>query len=340
MVGRGITWVFGAALALGIGSQPLAQAQVGSRELREPDDPIDYSSVYSRMIRAGGVNVLIGEQSLDDIKATVSVSGDGGATWEIQKGLAERRLMGGFMYDAQNGIAVGEAGTALTTSDGGATWELRTTKAATDLQDAFFLTADKGWAVGANSTVVGTTNGGRSWSVLQGGVPSGQVGEGEVMFMGVHFFDDRNGVAAGAGIEGSIQKTKDGGKTWETVFPYEDNFSDLVFADDQHGWAVGKYGLITATTDGGGTWEVMGSPTEEDLWAVAAGGPQTVWISGDQGVVGYSKDGGASWTLVGLQLTVFGTTKDLTKPMRGLVADGSKAWAMTEWGRVYYLELQ
>lgn len=340
MVGRGITWFFGAALALGMASHTATHAQVGSREVREPDDAVEYSSVYSRMLLGGGVSVLIGEQSLDDIKATVSVSSDEGRTWDVQKGLADHRLMGGYMFDAQHGIAVGEAGTALTTADGGATWEQRTTKAQTDLQDAFFLTAETGWAVGGNSTVVGTKNGGKTWSVLQGGQASGQVGEGEVMYMGVHFFTDRVGVAAGAGIEGSIQKTTDGGKTWETVFPYEDNFSDLVFADDQHGWAVGKYGLITATTDGGDTWEVMGSPTEEDLWSVAAGGPQTVWISGDQGVVGYSTDGGVSWTLVDLQMTVFGSTKSLTKPVRGLVALGNKAWAMTEWGRVYYLELQ
>jgi len=320
-----------------MGAHSATHAQVRSQELRASEDPGEF---YSAGMQAGDTYILIGEQSLEDQKASVAVSGDGGATWEVQKTMATGRLVGGYMFDADNGVVVGEAGTALTTTDGGATWDVRTTKVQADLQGAFLLTADKGWAVGANSTIVTTSNGGSTWQVLQGGQPSTQVGEGEIMFMAAHFFDEKNGVVAGAGTAGAILKTDDGGKTVEVIHQEEDNFVDLVFADPQNGWAVGKYGLIVGTTDGGATWEMLGSPTEEDLWDIDVGAPGTLWISGDQGVVGYSKDGGASWALVELQMTIFETTKKLTKPMRGVVADGSKAWAATEWGRVYYLELQ
>ena len=337
MVGRRFAWVCGVTLALGMGATSAAHAQVRSQELRASEDPGEF---YSAAMQKGDTYVLIGEQSLEDQKASVAVSGDGGATWEVHKTMATGRLVSGYMFDEKNGLVVGEAGTALTTDDGGASWEIRTTKVLTDLQGAFLLTPDKGWAVGANSTIVTTSNGGRSWQVLQGGQPSGEVGEGEIMLMGVHFFDEKNGLVAGAGTEGAILKTKDGGKTLETVYQNEDNFVDLVFSDPSNGWAVGKYGLIVGTTDGGVTWEMLASPTEEDLWDIDVGAPGTLWISGDQGVVGYSTDAGASWVLVGLQMTIFETTKALTKPMRGIVADGAKAWASTEWGRVYYLELE
>jgi len=337
MVGRRFAWVCGVTLALGMVAHSVAHAQVRSQELRASEDPGEF---YSAAMQAGDTYILVGEQSLEDQKASVAVSGDSGATWTVHKTMAPGRLVAGYMFDAQNGLAVGEAGTALTTNDGGASWDVRTTKVQADLQGAFLLTADKGWAVGANSTIVTTSNGGSTWQVLQGGQPSGQVGEGEIMLMGVHFFDEKNGIVVGAGTEGAILSTKDGGKKLDIVYQSEDNFVDLVFSDADHGWAVGKYGLIVRTSDGGATWERLGSPTEEDLWDIDVGAPGTLWISGDQGVVGYSTDSGASWTLVGLHMTVFETTKSLTKPMRGVVAAGAKAWVSTEWGRVYYLELQ
>ena len=328
------------ALAMALVSAT-AFAQVGFAEIKPPDDAVEYSSIYNAVFFVSDtIGFLVGEQSLEYEKATVAITHDKGSTWEVTPGLSVGRLMGGAFVDENTGWAVGAAGTILATTDGGASWDTQTSKVTVDIQDAFFLTDKIGWAVGNNSTALGTKNGGRSWQILSGGTPSGQVGEGEVTFVAAHFFDEKNGIVAGAGIEGVIEVTTDGGKTWEPVHPWEDNYGSLAFADANTGWAVGKYGLIHATTDGGKTWTPQDSSTEEDIWAISAVSPTTAWYSGDLGTIGYTTDGGATWQTVGVQVEFFGQKKDLTRPINGISAVGSKAWAVTDYGRVLYFELQ
>ena len=78
MVGRRFAWVCGVTLALGMGAHSATHAQVRSQELRASEDPGEF---YSAGMQAGDTYILIGEQSLEDQKASVAVSGDGGATW-------------------------------------------------------------------------------------------------------------------------------------------------------------------------------------------------------------------------------------------------------------------
>ncbi|MBT7097886.1 hypothetical protein HN937_10965, partial [Candidatus Poribacteria bacterium] len=80
--------------------------------------------------------------------------------------------------------------------------------------------------------------------------------------------------------------------------------------------------------------------TEEDIWAISAVSPTTAWYSGDLGTIGYTTDGGSTWQTVGVQVEFFGQKKDLTRPINGISALGSKAWAVTDYGRVLYFELQ
>ncbi|MBT7097442.1 hypothetical protein HN937_08710, partial [Candidatus Poribacteria bacterium] len=224
------------ALAMALVSAT-AFAQVGFAEIKPPDDAVEYSSIYNGVFFVTDtIGFLVGEQSLEYEKATVAVTHDKGSTWEVMPGLSVGRLMGGAFVDENTGWAVGAAGTILATTDGGASWDTQTSKVTVDIQDAYFLTEKVGWAVGNNSTALGTKNGGRSWQILSGGTPSGQVGEGEVTFVAVHFFDEKNGIVAGAGIEGVIEVTSDGGKTWEPVHPWEDNYGSLAFADANTGW--------------------------------------------------------------------------------------------------------
>ncbi|GIX07440.1 MAG: hypothetical protein KatS3mg115_1843 [Candidatus Poribacteria bacterium] len=315
--------------------------QVQYEQIRDPDTELSYSAIM-----AGSPNtlVLIGEDVFSETKATVAVTNDGGQSWTLHKDMAPGRLLGGFMLDDRNGWVVGEAGTVLATRDGGTSWDIQTSKVTADLYDAFFLDAQRGWAVGENSTVISTTNGGRTWRVLQGGQKSSEVGEGAVMYMGVHFFNERNGIVVGAGEQGVILKTTDGGQTWSVVLTGSetqevDNFFGLAFADAQRGWAVGKYGELYATTDGGQTWTPQNSGTEEDLFAVSAADANTVWISGVYGTIAYTTDGGQTWNSVPVQVDMFGSLKPLTVRVPGIVAIGKTAWATTDFGRVLRLQL-
>lgn len=312
-------------------------AQVSFQELREPDTDISYNGVY---FINNTVGCLAGEQVFSDTKGTVTMTTDKGKTWSVKRGLVKGRLLGVYLADAMHGWAVGEGGAAVATTDGGASWKVQTSKTTVDLYDVHFISPTKGWAVGANSTVVGTSDGGSTWNILSGGTPSGNVGEGEVMFMGVCFINDNVGFVAGAGDKGEVRQTTDGGKTWKTVATTEDGLFDVDFADALRGWAVGKFGQVVATVDGGKTWKPQNAKTEEDLITVEAGSTSNVWIAGEYGAISFTKDGGKTWSAVSVPVTIGGKTKPMTSRITGVSSKAAEAWATTDFGRVIYFILK
>jgi photosystem II stability/assembly factor-like uncharacterized protein len=310
---------------------------VSFQELREPDTDISYNGVY---FINNTVGCLAGEQVFSDTKGTVTMTTDKGKTWSVKRGLVKGRLLGVYLADAMHGWAVGEGGAAVATTDGGASWKVQTSKTTVDLYDVHFISPTKGWAVGANSTVVGTSDGGSTWNILSGGTPSGNVGEGEVMFMGVCFINDNVGFVAGAGDKGEVRQTTDGGKTWKTVATTEDGLFDVDFADALRGWAVGKFGQVVATVDGGKTWKPQNAKTEEDLITVEAGSTSNVWIAGEYGAISFTKDGGKTWSAVSVPVTIGGKTKPMTSRITGVSSKAAEAWATTDFGRVIYFILK
>ena len=57
------------------------------------------------------------------------------------------------------------------------------------------------------------------------------------------------------GERGSILLSDDSGKTWrQAVTPVSVTLTNVAFADEQHGWAVGHSGVVLATSDGGLRW--------------------------------------------------------------------------------------
>ena len=135
--------------------------------------------------------------------------------------------------------------------------------------------------------------------------------------------------------------TSDGGKTWIIVQHSELNYSSLAFGDENNGWAVGRNGLIEATTDGGKTWKLQNSGAEEDLKDIAAADDKTAWFSGDNGTIGYTADGGKTWLIIdGLKVEFFGKESPLKRTVTGVAAFKKKAWAVTDFGRVYHFQLQ
>jgi len=328
---NGIALTFGMALLVGITQSVMGQ--VSFQQLREPNTDISFNAMS---VAAPGTIVLAGEQVFENEKGVVSVSSDRGKTWALVKGLTRGRLLGVTMVDGMNGWAVGEGGAVVATTDGGKKWTSQTSKVLVDLYDVFFLNPRKGWAVGANSTVVTTSDGGRTWQVLAGGQPSGQVGEGEVMLMGVSFISETVGFAAGAGETGVIRSTTDGGKTWKVVHTTEDGLFDISFSSPRQGWAVGKFGTVIMTSDGGATWKAQPGGSEEDLIGVEAGDDKNVWASGEYGAIAYTTNGGTKWNSVSVPVTIGGKSKPLTAKVSDIAAIKNEAWAMTDFGRVIY----
>ena len=69
-----------------------------------------------------------------------------------------------YVFDENNAIAVGEAGTIIRTTDGGTSWVSLTGGGSDRLNSVYFIDANTGWIVGNNGTILKTTNGGTTWS--------------------------------------------------------------------------------------------------------------------------------------------------------------------------------
>lgn len=336
-------WFGAALLAAFVLGAPAASAQVSAKVVgvAEDGDKVKGPVIYNGFEMVDEqLGVLVGEQPLQDNKASIAVTTDGGKTWRLSRGLSKGRLYGVTFVDKNSGWTVGEGGMILATVDGGKTWQPQTSKVVVDLRGVSFVTPRKGWAVGANSTVVTTADGGRTWQVLAGGQASGEVGEGELILMGCHFVNETTGFVVGAGQNGQIRQTTDGGKTWKTVHTAEDGLFGIQFVDTNNGWAVGAFGTLIATKDGGKTWAAQDSAGEDDLFTVGASDPNRAWLGGQLGALSYTTNGGKKWTSVSPQVIVGGKQKKLSERVVGVSVKGSLAYVSTDLGRIFQMTAQ
>jgi photosystem II stability/assembly factor-like uncharacterized protein len=73
------------------------------------------------------------------------------------------------------------------------------------------------------------------------------------------------------------------------------DFYDVTFVDSQHGWVVGRSGVILHTSDGGLEWKLQDSQTENHLYSVDFINPAQGWAVGAMGTIVHTDDGGANW---------------------------------------------
>jgi len=105
-----------------------------------------------------------------------------------------------------------------------------------------------------------------------------------------------------AGHDSVIITSGDGGRHWTRQYFDPDRqqpILDLLFLDDEHGLAVGAYGLFLVTFDGGENWE-DGAVSDEEwhLNGIVALGDGRLFIAGEAGMSYFSEDQGESWTPV------------------------------------------
>ena len=270
------------------------------------------------------------------------------------------------------GVAAGDHGELLFTKDGGATWSFSPDwrKAGKNRRPNFLRRASAvgrthAWVVGDNGLVLRTTDAGKT-------VEEQHIGDGDWL-TGVGFGDTKRGWVIGthyvyrsedggvtwrkqptagglrmnslcvrdadtawiAGHYGVIQKTTDGGKTWQTLNDYTDLYA-VTMVDDEVGYAGAESGGVLKTTDGGKTWRplpaIRGSAVEAILFRDA----KTGWVVGDFGHVAYTTDGGATWKPGKIDfkdilkdLHMFDARRGVAVGARGAVfstADGGATW--------------
>ena len=198
-----------------------------------------------------------------------------GGGWAIDGGLVGRTRDGGRRWTFQSGVMHGYG-----TNFG--------------IGGVFFRDSLHGCAV-ARHTVLVTEDGGASWREAR------DVSIGRLSLQNLHFLDDRNGWAAGAGLA----RTDDGGETWRTLVRSEAENgyfggNAIHFVDAHRGWIAGHGGRLMRTNDGGLTWSgvVLPLPPGErpTFWDLTFADPAHGWVVGEQGFIFHTADGGATWT--------------------------------------------
>ena len=199
----------------------------------------------------------------------LSRTADGGTTWR-----SKTRVAAGLAGDlhalqfinATTGWAAGTSGEIIKTTDGGRNWMAQASSTTQAVNDVDFVDPVNGWAVADAGVIVHTADGGATWAPQTSGVTEDLIG--------VSFVDTEHGWAVGGTIgpigvmsgysSGVILATVDGGLHWvsQTEPDPAAVLNDVVFADPQHGWAVGEVTgesgtnvtVIFSTSDGGATW--------------------------------------------------------------------------------------
>lgn len=119
---------------------------------------------------------------------------------------------------------------------------------------------------------------------------------------GVDFVGEQGWVV---GHESVIIHSADGGSNWERQYhapEREQPFLDVLFLDQERGFALGAYGLFMKTNDGGESW-TEGRVSEIDDWhlnAIARSPNGTLHIAAEQGIVYSSQDNGETWAATDL----------------------------------------
>ncbi|WP_175472673.1 MULTISPECIES: YCF48-related protein [unclassified Duganella] len=97
---------------------------------------------------------------------------------------------------------------------------------------------------------------------------------------------------------GTLLKSTDQGKNWQSTFIGSGQLNALSVVNENTYWAAGEYGTITRTSDGGATWTAAAGTlpriTFRDIYAVDE---QNVWAVGDYETLVHTTDGGKTWAI-------------------------------------------
>lgn len=179
-------------------------------------------------------------------------------------------------------VAVGERGVILTSDDHGRQWQQARVPVSVTLTAVHFATPQRGWAVGHSGVILHSDDGGRHWQKQLDGVGAAQV-EVEAAKAAVQASPD----------DASQRRLRDAQRALEEGA--DKPWLDVRFWSPQDGLVVGAYGSILRTRDGGKRWQSvrgnLANPKGRHLYSVQRSGEQ-LYIVGEQGLVFRSHDAG------------------------------------------------
>lgn len=275
---------------------PLGEAlQRTAAPVRQPE-----RAVLLSLAHAGDRLVAVGERGI------VALSDDGGVRWRQSPCPVSVTLTMVRFADARHGVAVGHAGTVLTTANGGENWELKLdgrrvaqlAKAAATTamarKDAERLEADGpdkpfldvlAWdarrmlAVGAYGLMVHTDDGGATWSWWAERAPNPKA---------LHWFLARRSgnTVVLAGEQGQIVRSDDAGATFKGLAtPYKGSWFTGDLRADGRLLMAGLRGNVWRSADAGATWVQVSSPVASSVTALLATSDREFLLATQAGVL-------------------------------------------------------
>jgi photosystem II stability/assembly factor-like uncharacterized protein len=249
---------------------------------------------------------------------------DGGITWTAQSPEAAPPIQDIFFADERTGYVsrmctsstCGSMRTVLlTTRDGGEHWAVQPTPMDGESSTIHFVSRDRWIAEGA-SWVRRTKDAGLHWE-------QGTQIERDALVGLDHLRFTVDGVGHGAGYEGGLSRTTDGGTTWSALArPHNYHHYAFDFPTNLVGYAGGQ-GRMVKTTDGGVTWsELAGSSSsiygihfvDVNVGIAVGGGNYTGGCFGQTlAAIHLTRNGGHTWMSI-VDSTAIGQLRGLHFP--------------------------
>lgn len=220
---------------------------------------------------------------------------DGGRTWVLVDS-----SIGTYYYDIifpnpSLGFAAGDSAdhpVIKKTTDKGLTWRtvarFRKSELMIHLDEIVgisFATPLLGWAVSYRGVLYHTEDGGDSWAYQDSLTDPSKPNR----VWDVQFTSAECGWVVGGAGEGLLQRTTDGGKTWQSVAPkYCGNLKEIQMLNSRTGYCVGEFSAeynVTRTTDGGISWIPSEYPKDAHFNSVSMLDTTTGWVAGSWGNV-------------------------------------------------------
>lgn len=279
-----LAWVIGlAALALVV----FALRSGGS------DAPVPGQSGVAPVVGADLHSLAVSPTDPDTIyigsHEGVSVSKDGGSTWEPIESLAGADAMGwGFTDDA---ILVGGHPGLSVSTDGGETFELRNDGLPSTDVHALGAGSDTIYVGLAGTGLLASTDDGETWETRSdrfGGAFMGRIQ--------VDPSDDEHLLAPDMG--GGAMESSDGGRTWETLGGPQGVMWVTWASDDTDRIVAATQGEVVLSTDGGASWEPIEIPEGASIVEFSPHDPEILYsavLEAPRASVSVSRDGGETW---------------------------------------------
>lgn len=237
-----------------------------------------------------------------DLNTGVTVAADGkvyntmngGTNWQyvsdLKPGITKiTNVMSNALF------ACGDNGTLAYGNTLGSSWSLKNQGTSAKIKDIYFMNNQTGWAANEWDQLLYTSNSGINWSLT---APVGLE-----RLEGVCFTNNNTGYVLGltnndeGGSTPTINKTTNGGSSWQTISFTGSNPMSLQFVNNNDGFMLAKNGansVLHRTTNAGVNW--LNYTTNQEIYDCYFTTQTNGWMCGKNGLIMRSTDGGATWS--------------------------------------------